>query len=51
MGGPFDDRSGGLISFFVANLHDAKEIILQDPFMLEDLVEQYWIKEWALEQL
>lgn len=51
MGGPFGDRTGGLISFLAASLHEATEIILQDPFLLEDLVEQYWIKEWVLEQL
>lgn len=45
-GGPFGDRSGGLISFSAASLEQATEIILQDPFIQEDLIEQKWIKEW-----
>jgi uncharacterized protein YciI len=39
MGGPFGDRTGGLISFVAPSLQDATEIILQDPFIREDLVE------------
>lgn len=46
MGGPFGDRTGGLISFLAPSLGDATEIILQDPFILEDLISQKWIKEW-----
>ena len=49
MGGPFGDRTGGLISFVAPSLQDATEIILQDPFIREDLVEQKWINEWLLE--
>ena len=49
MGGPFGDRTGGLISFVAPSLQEAMEIILQDPFILEDLIEQKWIKEWLLE--
>ena len=49
MGGPFGDRTGGLISFVAPNLQEAMEIILQDPFILEDLIEQKWIKEWIPE--
>jgi uncharacterized protein YciI len=49
MGGPFDDRTGGLISFVASNMDEATKIILQDPFILEDLVDQKWIKEWVLE--
>lgn len=49
MGGPFGDRTGGLISFAAASLQHATGIILQDPFILEDLIEQKWIKEWFLE--
>ena len=46
MGGPFADRTGGLISFVASSLEEAEEIILQDPFVLEDLIDQKWIKEW-----
>jgi uncharacterized protein YciI len=49
MGGPFSDRAGGLISFFALSLEEATEIILKDPFILEDLVAEKWIKEWIVE--
>jgi uncharacterized protein YciI len=49
MGGPFGDRSGGLISFIASDMDEAVKIIFQDPFILEDLVDQKWIKEWVLE--
>jgi uncharacterized protein YciI len=42
-------RTGGLITFVAASLQEATEIILQDPFILEDLIEQKWIKEWVPE--
>lgn len=48
-GGPFADRSGGLISFAAQNLEEATEIILRDPFNQENLIEQKWIKEWIPE--
>jgi len=48
-GGPFGDRTGGLITFAKSSLDEAMEIILQDPFILEDLIEQKWIKEWVPE--
>lgn len=49
MGGPFGDRAGGLISFVAPSLQEATKVILQDPFIQEDLIEQKWIKEWLLE--
>lgn len=49
MGGPFADRTGGLISFVASSLQEAEQIIGQDPFVLEVLVEQTWIKEWLSE--
>jgi uncharacterized protein YciI len=48
-GGPFSDRSGGLITFAVENLERANEIIKNDPFILNDLIDQNWIKEWLPE--
>jgi uncharacterized protein YciI len=48
-GGPFGDRTGGLISFIASSLEEATEIILQDPFILEDLIAEKWIKEWIVE--
>lgn len=49
MGGPFGDRTGGLISFVASNLEEATAIILQDPFLLEDLIADKWIKKWSIE--
>jgi uncharacterized protein YciI len=43
MGGPFADRSGGLITF------EAESIVVNDPFVSEDLLEEKWIKEWMVE--
>ena len=48
-GGPFSDHSGGLISYAAQNLEDAREIMLRDPFIQEDLIDQKWIKEWMPE--
>ena len=49
MGGPFADRTGGLISFVASSLEEATAIIHQDPFVLSDLIDQKWIKEWIPE--
>ena len=49
LGGPFADRTGGSISFVAASLEEATAIIERDPFVLEDLIEQNWIKEWIVE--
>ena len=49
VGGPFADRSGGMIFFETENLYRATEIIDQDPFILHDLIESKWIKEWRPE--
>ena len=49
MGAPFADRTGGLISFAASNLEEAMKIILQDPFILENLIAEKWIKEWIVE--
>jgi uncharacterized protein YciI len=48
MGGSFADRSGGLITFVAASLEDAQDIIMHDPFVREQLIEQRWIKEWLI---
>jgi uncharacterized protein YciI len=49
MGGPFGDRTGGLISFAAPSLEKATEMIQRDPFILEDLISEKWIKEWIVE--
>lgn len=48
-GGPFGDRTGGLITFSASSMEEAAEIIHLDPFVLEDLVSEKWIKEWVVE--
>jgi uncharacterized protein YciI len=48
-GGPFADRTGGLIVFAAKDLQQATAIIRQDPFVSEDLIEEKWIKEWLPE--
>jgi uncharacterized protein YciI len=49
LGGPFADRSGGLITFEAENLEEATSIIMDDPFISQNLLETKWIKEWAAE--
>lgn len=49
LGGPFGDRTGGLISFTAASLQEATDIVSQDPFITYDLIAQKWIKEWIPE--
>ena len=49
LGGPFADRSGGLITFNTADINDATNIIKNDPFAINNLLESKWIKEWMPE--
>jgi len=48
-GGPFADRTGGLITFIAVNFEEATAIVQQDPFVSGDLIAQLWIKEWIPE--
>lgn len=48
-GGPFADRSGGLIIFEADDLKSATEITSRDPFVIEGLLEQEWVMEWEEE--
>jgi uncharacterized protein YciI len=45
-GGPFADRTGGLIVFSAPNQTAAAAIVEQDPFVQAGLIEQRWLKEW-----
>ena len=45
-GGPFADRSGGLITFDADSDGEADQLTANDPFLREDLIERYWLKEW-----
>ncbi len=49
MGGPFSDRSGGLITFNAESIEEATGFINDDPFVLENLLESQWLKEWVVE--
>ena len=48
LGGPFADRSGGLITFEAGSLAEAGQLVADDPFAQEDLLERRWVKEWAI---
>ena len=46
-GGPFTDRSGGLVTFESDGIDQALEIVDADPFITEDLLESCLVKEWV----
>lgn len=48
-GGPFADRSGGLITFEAESGAAAQALVANDPFLREDLLERHWVKEWLLD--
>lgn len=45
-GGPFADRSGGMILFQAADMHSAEQLAHNDPFVIQDVIESSWVKEW-----
>jgi uncharacterized protein YciI len=45
-GGPFGDKSGGLIVFDSESEEHAERLVGRDPFFREGLLEQHWIKAW-----
>jgi uncharacterized protein YciI len=47
IGGPFADRSGGLITFVVDEPAQAEAAVEGDPFVQGGLLERYWLKEWS----
>jgi hypothetical protein len=49
LGGPFADRSGGLITFEADSPEDADRLVGDDPFLRADLLERHWVKEWTPE--
>jgi hypothetical protein len=49
VGGPFGDRSGGLITFEVDSLEQAEGIIAADPFVREEVLESLVVKQWMPE--
>jgi uncharacterized protein len=49
LGGPFADRSGGLITFDARSVEDAERLAADDPFVREGLLASRWLKEWHVE--
>jgi uncharacterized protein len=49
VGGPFADRSGGLITFEAGSATEAERLVADDPFVAEDLLVRRWVKEWMIE--
>lgn len=49
-GGPFADRSGGMILFEAADRKRAEKLAHHDPFVRERVVESSWVKEWMPEK-
>ena len=45
-GGPFSDRSGGLITFEAADEAAAGQTVAGDPFQRAVLLERWWLKAW-----
>jgi uncharacterized protein YciI len=45
-GGPFADRSGGLITFETDDRERAESAVAGDPFVREGLLASYWLKPW-----
>ena len=49
LGGPFEDRSGGLVTFDAASLAEAEALTKNDPFVREDLLESSAVRPWLTE--
>jgi uncharacterized protein YciI len=49
VGGPFEDRTGGLITFRADVSNRAEQAVETDPFVGRGLVEAYWLKRWMPE--
>ena len=47
VGGPFADRTGGLITFETRDSSRASDAVNRDPFIQDGLLEAYWVKEWT----
>jgi uncharacterized protein YciI len=49
LGGPFADRTGGLITFQADDDQQAQHAVNTDPFMQDGLLKAYWLKQWTPE--
>ena len=45
-GGPFADRSGGLITFSAVGIDEAEAAVSGDPFVTKGLLSDRWLKRW-----
>jgi hypothetical protein len=45
-GGPFGDRSGGLITFSAPDEAEAERMVSEDPFVTADVLAESWLKPW-----
>lgn len=45
-GGPFGDKSGGLIVFEADDLDIAKKMVADDPFVKNRTISAKWVKSW-----
>jgi len=48
-GGPFADRSGGLIIFSAHSWEQAQALASEDPFRTAGVIETSWVKQWVPE--
>ena len=46
----FSDRSGGLIVFDADNMETAINLTMNDPFVVNKVIESKWVKEWIQER-
>jgi uncharacterized protein YciI len=49
LGGPFADRTGGLITFETHDSSRASDAVDTDPFIQQGLLDACWLKEWVPE--
>jgi len=49
-GGPFSDRSGGLILFEADDMKTATDLAMNDPFVVQEIIEDKWVKEWIRQE-
>jgi uncharacterized protein len=47
LGGPFADRTGGLITFRAEDDQQAQRAVDTDPFVQEGLLAAHWLKRWS----
>jgi uncharacterized protein YciI len=45
-GGPFEDRSGGLIIFETPGRAQAEQLVAGDPFRRRGLIHDWWLRVW-----